>query len=68
MKHYIIAANLGFDVSLEELKRYYKDGLVSKEDFAAVLREHKAALDATKSPKREEAKMARMMFGKYIQF
>ena len=33
----------------------YKDGLVDKEDLAAALRAHKAAVDETKSPQREEA-------------
>ena len=55
VKHYIIAANLGFDHSLERVKILYKDGHVSKEDFAAALRGHHAAIKATKSPQREEA-------------
>ena len=54
-KHFIIAANLGHDPSLENVKGLCKAGYVSKEDFAAVLRDHKAAIDATKSPQREEA-------------
>ena len=55
VKHYIIAANLGFDDSLAALKDRYKAGFVSNEDFEAALRGHKAAVDATKSPQREEA-------------
>ena len=55
MKHFIIAANLGCDQSLRSLKRSYEYGLVSKDDFAAALRAHQAAVDATKSPQREEA-------------
>ena len=55
VKHFIIAANMGDDRSLENLKFAYRKKLVSKEDFAAVLRAHKAAVDATKSPQREEA-------------
>ena len=54
-KHWIIAANLGYDDSLEGVKILYKHGYVSKEDFAAALRGHYAAIDATKSPQREEA-------------
>jgi TPR repeat protein len=53
-KHWIIAANLGHDRSLDVLKDCFKVGLVSKEDFAAALRSHQAAVDATKSPQREE--------------
>ena len=55
VKHFIIAVNLGFDESLQTLKEYYKDGFVSKEVFAAALRAHHAAVNATKSPNREVA-------------
>jgi TPR repeat protein len=55
VKHLIIAANLGVDQSINGLKQMYKDGLVSKEDFAAALRGHHAAVNATKSPQREAA-------------
>ena len=54
-KHFIIAANLGYDDSLKSVRDLYKTGHVSKEDFATALRGHKAAIDATKSPQREEA-------------
>ena len=53
VKHWIIATNLGDDESMKRLKEYYKDGHVSKEDFAAALRAHHAAIAATKSPQRE---------------
>ena len=36
-------------------KVLYKAGVVSKDDFAAALRGHHAAITATKSPQREEA-------------
>ena len=58
VKHWTIAANLGHDPSMKSLKEYYKHGLVSKEDFAAALRAHQAAVDATKSPQREAAEKA----------
>jgi len=54
-KHLIIAANMGHDGSLRTLKDWYRFGLVSKENFAAALRGHQAAVDATKSPQREAA-------------
>ena len=58
MKHWIIAANLGDDDTLKNVKRGYKNGLVSKEDFASALRAHQAAIDATQSPKgRQPQKM-----------
>ena len=55
MKHYIIAAKLGEANTFGKLKQGYLRGLVSKEDFAATLRAHQAAVDATKSPQREAA-------------
>jgi TPR repeat protein len=55
VKHFIIAANLGFDDSIEALKQGYVKGHVSKEEFASALRAHKAAVDATKSQRREVA-------------
>ena len=58
VKHWIIAANLGCDDSIQELKECYKDGSVSKDDFAAALRAHHAAVNATKSPQREAAARA----------
>ena len=55
VRHYIIAAKLGSDESLGSVKSLYRAGHVSKDDFAAALRGHQAATDATKSPQREEA-------------
>ena len=55
VKHLIIAANIGHDLSLQTLKELYKRGLVSKDDFAAALRAHKAAADERKSPQRDAA-------------
>ena len=54
-KHWIIAAKLGYDLALAGVKDLYKAGLMSKDDFAAALRGHHAAVDATKSHQREEA-------------
>ena len=54
-KHFIIAAKLGYDDSLGNVKILYTDGHVSKEDFAAALRGHHAVIKAMKSPQREEA-------------
>ena len=58
VKHYIIAASLGFDPSLSALQDLYKIGRVKKEDLAAAFRAHHAAVEGTKSSQREEAKGA----------
>ena len=55
VKHYIIAASLGYDRALEKMKEWYKLGFVSKEDFEKTLRAHHAAIASTKTPQREEA-------------
>ncbi len=55
VKHYVIAAKLGYDAALHNVKLGYSDGFVSKEDYEAALRGHQAAVDATKSKQREEA-------------
>mmetsp|Transcript_26513 Transcript_26513/g.41606 ORF Transcript_26513/g.41606 Transcript_26513/m.41606 type:complete len:350 (+) Transcript_26513:150-1199(+) len=59
LKHWIIGANLGDDDSLHAIKECFKAELVSKEDYAAALRAHQAAVDTMKSPQREEALVAR---------
>ena len=55
IKHFIIAAKLGYEFSLEALKDLYKDRLVSKDDFTTALRGYQTAIEATKSLQREEA-------------
>lgn len=59
VKHFTIAANLGLDRSMKVLSRLYSFGDITKEDLDATLRTHNAAIDAAKSPEREEA-------GKYL--
>ena len=54
-KHFIIAAKLGHVQSLDTLKKAYKAELVSKEEFAEALRGYQTAIEAMKSPQREEA-------------
>ncbi len=55
VKHFVIAATQGDDRSIKALMYLFKEGFVSKEDLAAALRAHQVAIDATKSPQREEA-------------
>jgi TPR repeat protein len=54
-KHYIIAAKLGDDGALEAVKDGFVKGSVSKEGYEAALRGHQAAVEATKSARREKA-------------
>ena len=66
-KHWIIAANLGYEDSLKGIKRLYADGHASKEDYAAALRAYQTAVDAAKSAEREEAEEA-IKNGDWINF
>ena len=46
---------MGHEGSMKALWKYHARGLVKKEDLTATLRAHQDAVDATKSPQREEA-------------
>ena len=58
VKHYIIAANLGNEVSMKTLWAMFKDGDITKEDLETTLRTHKTAIDAMKSSQRDAAERA----------
>jgi tetratricopeptide (TPR) repeat protein len=60
VKHFIIAVNLGHDLSVQALKLCYEGGVVSKEDFVAALHAYQATVDATKSPQRDAAAARKM--------
>ena len=57
VKHWIIAATQGEDKSIKMLMDGFKKGYVEKEDLAAALRSHQAAVDAAKSPQRERTEV-----------
>lgn len=58
VKHLIIGANLGSDISMHMLKEHYKNGNITKDDFAAALRANHAAIVETKSQQRKDAESA----------
>ena len=47
VKHFIIGANLGDEISMQELREQYSAGNITKEDLEATLRTHQAALAAS---------------------
>ncbi len=55
VKHFIIAANLGYEKSMKKLWKQYADGNVTKEDLDATLRTHQAAINEMKSEDRDLA-------------
>ncbi len=58
VNHHIIAASQGVVESVDTLKKGYRVGQVTKEDYASAIRAHQAAIDATKSPERTVAESA----------
>ncbi len=55
VKHWVISATQGCDLSIKTLMLRFREGYVSKEELTAALRAHKAAVDATKSKQRDVA-------------
>ena len=55
VKHFLIGATQGEDVSIKTLMEMFKDGLINKDALAYALRAHKAAVDETKSEQRDAA-------------
>ena len=55
LKHFMIAAGCGYNDSLENIKQMFKDGWVTKDDYAKALRVYQACLNEIKSPQRDEA-------------
>ena len=56
MKHFILAARAGYKQSLDAVKEGYKDGDVTKEEYANTLRAHQKSKDEMKSEARDKVK------------
>ena len=54
-KHLILSARAGYKPSLDAVKLGYKNGYVTKEEYANVLREYQKSQDEAKSDARDEA-------------
>jgi len=52
MKHWMISARAGFDISLKQVGKGYKAGLITKDEYASVLRAYQSSLDEMKSEQR----------------
>ena len=53
VKHYIIAAKVGYELSMKTLWKHYSLGNITKEDLDATLRSHQTAIDEMKSEQRD---------------
>lgn len=54
MKHWMISARAGFDISLKQIGNGYKAGLVTKDEYASTLRSYQSSLDEMKSEQRSK--------------
>lgn len=55
IKHYMIAAKGGYNVSVKKIQRLYMNGQATKDYFETALRSYQAYLDEIKSDQRDEA-------------
>ena len=54
LQHFMIAAKLGHQGSLDNIKGLFMDGLATKADYADALRGYQSAVEEMRSPDREE--------------
>ena len=57
LQHWMIAATLGYENSLNSVKKMFVKGLATKADYAAALRGYQNAIEEMSSPDRDEAKV-----------
>jgi len=62
MKHHLIAARAGDNLSLNNVKDYFMKGLITKDEYANTLRAYQKSLDEMKSDARDKAELAPDMF------
>ena len=55
LQHFLIAAKLGNQRSLQNIKTMFMEGLATKADYADALRGYQSAVEEMRSPDREEA-------------
>ena len=55
IKHWMMSAGAGYEISLTEIRKGYMNGHLTKDDFDKALRAHKESKDEMKSEQREAA-------------
>ena len=55
-KHWMIAARAGYELSLQKVGHGYRDGHVTKDEYASTLRSYQVSVDEMKSVQRERAR------------
>ena len=72
MKHWMIAARAGLDMSLKQVGIGYKRGYVTKDDYASTLRAYQHSWDEMKSEQRTKAmviakqKLSQLPYNKHM--
>ncbi|EJK66717.1 hypothetical protein THAOC_12333 [Thalassiosira oceanica] len=56
VQHFMISAKMGYEDSLNDIKKLFKDGLATKAQYAEALLGYRDAVEEMRSPQREEAK------------
>ena len=56
VRHLLISAKMGYTLSLEEIKEFFRLGYATKAQYGEALKGYQDALEEMKSPEREEAK------------
>jgi len=56
VRHFLISAKMGNEISVEVIKKYFKAGFATKEQYAEALKGYKDAVEEMKSRDRDEAK------------
>ena len=56
LQHWMISAKMGFEGSLNAIKKMFKEGQANKAQYAEALLGYRDAVEEMKSPQREEAK------------
>ena len=67
-KHYLICAKSGFQLSLDEVKTGFKNGHVTKDEYAEALRAFQKQHEDTRSVKRDEALADEAYMSQYESF
>ena len=55
LQHFLIAAKLGDQFALNQVKAMFMSGLATKTDYAEALRGYQSAVEETRSPNRDDA-------------
>ena len=55
LKHYMIAAGCGYDLSLKKIRKFHLNGHATKDDYAKALQAYQTYVDEIKSDQRDEA-------------